>query len=112
MANRSRLIVYPDEKSFPKETLSLLVDGLAAYLRNGVAVLTHVSGDALSILAVSGNEAQAKVKAGDLIKAIGPVADARGGGKPDRAQAGSKSPQKEALVLAEAEKWLNQALGV
>ena len=106
------LITKLDEKTFPKETLSLLVDGLAAYLRNGVAVLTHVSGDALSILAVSGNEAQAKVKAGDLIKAIGPVADARGGGKPDRAQAGSKSPQKEALVLAEAEKWLNQALGV
>jgi alanyl-tRNA synthetase len=51
------------------------------------------------------------VKAGDLIKAIGPVADARGGGKPDRAQAGSKSPEKEGLVLAEAEKYLNQILG-
>jgi alanyl-tRNA synthetase len=100
-----------EEKAYPKESLSFLVDGLAAHLRNGVAVLTHASADSLSILAVCGKEAQAKVKAGDLIKAIGPVADARGGGKPDRAQAGSKSPEKEPLVLAEAEKWLNQALG-
>jgi len=105
------LVTKLDEKTFPRESLSLLVDGLAAHLRNGVAVLTHVSGDALSILAVSGKEAQAKVKAGDLIKAIGPVADAKGGGKPDRAQAGSKSPDKENLVLAEAEKYLKQALG-
>ncbi|MDQ3001310.1 MAG: alanine--tRNA ligase [Fibrobacterota bacterium] len=100
-----------DEKTYPKDAVSLLVEGLAGQLRNGVAVLTHVSGDALSIFAVSGKEAQAKVKAGDLIKAVGPVADAKGGGKPDRAQAGSKSPDKEHLVLAEAEKFLNQALG-
>jgi alanyl-tRNA synthetase len=105
------VITRLDEKTYPKESLSHLVDGLASHLHNGVAVLTHVSGDSLSILAVSGKEAQAKVKAGDLIKAIGPVADAKGGGKPDRAQAGSKSPGKEALVLAEAEKWLNQVLG-
>jgi alanyl-tRNA synthetase len=100
-----------DEKVFPKETVGLLVDGLAGQLRNGVAVLTHASGDSLSIYAVVGKEAQAKVKAGDLIKAVGPVADAKGGGKPDRAQAGSKSPDKEPLVLAEAEKYLKQALG-
>ena len=100
-----------EEKAYPKDTLTLLVDGLAGRLRNGVAVLTQVSGDSLGIYAVSGKEAQAKVKAGDLIKAIGPVADARGGGKPDRAQAGSKSPDKEPLVLAEAEKFLKQALG-
>jgi alanyl-tRNA synthetase len=100
-----------DEKAFPKDTLALLVEGLAGRLRNGVAVLTQTSGDSLGIYAVAGKEAQAKVKAGDLIKAIGPMADARGGGKPDRAQAGSKSPDKEPLVLAEAEKYLKQALG-
>ncbi|MEO7425985.1 MAG: alanine--tRNA ligase [Fibrobacteria bacterium] len=110
--NGATVIVYKlEEKAFPKDSVGLLIDGLAGLLRNGVAVLTHVSGEALSIYAVAGKEAQAKVKAGDLIKAIGPVADAKGGGKPDRAQAGSKSPDKEALVLAEAEKYLKQALG-
>ncbi len=105
------LIMRLDEKSFPRDSVSHLVDGLASHLNNGVAVLTHVSGDSLSIFAVCGKDAQSKVKAGDLIKAIGPVADAKGGGKPDRAQAGSKSPDKESLVLIEAEKWLNQVLG-
>jgi alanyl-tRNA synthetase len=110
--NGATVLVHKlDEKTFPKESISHLVDGLAAHLRNGVAVLTQASGDSLSIYAVAGKEAQAKVKAGDLIKAIGPIADARGGGKPDRAQAGSKSPEKEPLVLAEAEKYLKQALG-
>ena len=100
-----------DEKTVAKDALPLLVDGLAGYLKTGVAVLTHVSGDALSIVAVSGSDAQPKIKAGDLIKAIGPVADARGGGKADRAQAGSKSPEKAPLVLAEAEKHIVKALG-
>ena len=110
--NGATVLVYKlDEKAFPKDSVSHLVDGLAGHLRNGVAVLTQTSGDSLSIYVVAGKEAQAKVKAGDLIKAIGPVADARGGGKPDRAQAGSKSPEKEPLVLAEAEKYLKQALG-
>jgi alanyl-tRNA synthetase len=105
------IVTKLDEKTFPRDTVGLLVEGLAGRLRNGVAVLTQASGDSLSIFAVAGKEAQAKVKAGDLIKAIGPVADAKGGGKPDRAQAGSKSPDKEPLVLAEAEKFLKQALG-
>jgi alanyl-tRNA synthetase len=112
LVNGATVIVYKlDEKTYPKESVALLVDGLAGHLRNGVALLTQTSGDSLSIYAVAGKEAQAKVKAGDLIKAIGPVADARGGGKPDRAQAGSKSPDKEPLVLAEAEKYLKNALG-
>src|SRR5690606_20214609 len=100
-----------EEKSFPKDTLAFLIDGLASQLRDGVAVLTQVSGDSLAIYAVAGKEAQAKTKAGDIIKAVGPVADARGGGKADRAQAGSKFPDKEPLALAEAEKFLKQALG-
>jgi alanyl-tRNA synthetase len=100
-----------DEKAVSREALSALVDGLAGYLKTGVAVLTHASGDALSIVAISGSDVQSKIKAGDLIKAIGPVADARGGGKADRAQAGSKSPEKAGLVLLEAEKHIKQALG-
>jgi alanyl-tRNA synthetase len=105
------IVLKLDDKAHPKESVGVLADGIASLLRNGVAVLTQASGDALSIYAIVGKEAQAKVKAGDLIKAIGPVADAKGGGKPDRAQAGSKSPDKEPLVLAEAEKYLKQALG-
>ena len=105
------LVAKLDPKLHPKESLAALQDGLASHLHNAVAVLTHVSDGSLSIMALAGKEAQGKVKAGDLIKAVGPVADARGGGRPERAQAGSKSPDKEDLVLAEAQKWLNAALG-
>jgi alanyl-tRNA synthetase len=80
-------------------------------LQNGVAVLTAVSEGNLAITVLVGKAAQAKVKAGDLIKELAPIADARGGGRPDRAQAGSKSVAKEALVLAEAEKMLARLFG-
>ena len=105
------LILKMDAKVHSKDSFNQIGEGLASLLRNGLAVLTYATADALSIAAIVGKEAQAKVKAGDLIKAIGTVADAKGGGKADRAQAGSKSPDKENLVLAEAEKWLNQVLG-
>jgi alanyl-tRNA synthetase len=105
------LIAALDEKSVPKEALPLLADGLAGRLKNGVAVLTHAGPDSLAIVALCGSDIQPKLKAGDLIKAVGPVADARGGGKADRAQAGSKSPEKAGLVLAEAEKIIRKALG-
>jgi alanyl-tRNA synthetase len=105
------LLAPLDEKTLPRDSLQGLVDGLSGFLKSGVAVLTHTSADSLSIVALSGSDAQPKIKAGDLIKLIGPVADARGGGKPDRAQAGSKSPEKAGLVLAEAEKQIKQALG-
>jgi len=80
-------------------------------LQNGIAFLTHVNGDALSLFALSGKAAQAKIKAGDLIKDLAPIADARGGGRPDRAQAGSKSVHKEQLVLSEANRILSGLLG-
>jgi alanyl-tRNA synthetase len=100
-----------DASIFPKETHQLLMDSLAGKLKNGVAFLTHVEDGALSLLAVVGQDAKAKVKAGDLMKELSEVAGGRGGGRPDRAQAGSKFPEKEPQVLAAARKLLNQTLG-
>lgn len=94
-----------------KETQQALVEALAGKLQNGIAVLTAVSDGSLAISALVGKAAQAKVKAGDLIKELAPVADAKGGGRPDRAQAGSKSVQKEQLVLDEANRILSRVLG-
>src|SRR5690606_20455288 len=94
-----------------KESQQAFVEAAAAELQNGAGVFTAVDGDSLSIFAVVGKPAQAKIKAGDLIKELAPVADARGGGRPDRAQAGSKSVAKEAAVLAAAEALLARVLG-
>jgi alanyl-tRNA synthetase len=94
-----------------KEAQQALVEALAGKLQNGIAVLTAVSEGALAISVLAGKGAQAKVKAGDLIKELAPIADAKGGGRPDRAQAGSKSVQKEQLVLDEANRILSRVLG-
>jgi alanyl-tRNA synthetase len=99
-----------EEPYADKEAQQAFLEAMASQLDNGVAVLTAATADSLSIFALSGKQAQAKIKAGDLIKELAPVAEARGGGRPDRAQAGSKSPQKEPLVLAEAERILSRVL--
>ena len=52
-----------------------------------------------------------KVKAGDLAGKLAAFADGRGGGRPDRAQAGSKKPEKEPVVMEEAGKLLEEVLG-
>ncbi len=102
------LITKIDATQFPKSTHGVLLDTLAGKLGNGVAFLTQVEGDTLSLLAAVGPDARAKVKAGDLIKELSVLAEGRGGGRPDRAQAGSKRLDKEPLVLAEAEKLIER----
>jgi alanyl-tRNA synthetase len=94
-----------------KESQNAFLEAMAAQLQNGAGVFTAVAGDSLSIFAIAGKSAQAKVKAGDLVKEIGAIADAKGGGRPDRAQAGSKAVDKEGAVLAAAETLLARIFG-
>ncbi len=100
-----------DAAQFPKSSHQSLLDGLAARLNNGVAFLTQVEDGTLSLLAAVGTPARGKIKAGDLVKELSVVADGRGGGRPDRAQAGSKFPEKEPAVLEHARKLIAQLAG-
>lgn len=100
-----------DAAQFPKATHQNLLDGLAAKLNNGVAFLTQVEDGQLSLLAAVGTPARGKIKAGDLVKELSVIADGRGGGRPDRAQAGSKFPEKEPAVLEQAKKLIAQLAG-
>ena len=66
-----------------------------------VAVLSAVSGDKVTLLAVCGKEAVAKgVKAGDIIRTIAPIVGGRGGGKPDSAMGGGTDVNKVDDALA------------
>jgi alanyl-tRNA synthetase len=94
-----------------KDSQQAFVEAAAAELQNGAGVFTAIDGDSLSIFALVGKAAQSKLKAGDLIKELAPIADARGGGRPDRAQAGSKAVGKEAAVLTAAEALLAKVFG-
>ena len=105
------IVLKLDTASFPRSAHQQLLDGVASKLSNGVAFFTQVEDGTLSLLAAVGSEARGRIKAGDLIKELSVFADGRGGGRPDKAQAGSKFPEKEALVLAEAHKLFARILG-
>ena len=107
---RRCLIQKLDATDFPKATLQPLLESLAGRLESGVAILTQVEDGTLSILAASGSNAKKQLKAGDLVKLLAEVAGGQGGGRPDRAQAGSKHPEKEPVVLDQARTILKERL--
>jgi alanyl-tRNA synthetase len=99
------------ETDVNRESLPFILDSLAAKLSDGVSVLTHIDGEDLSILVTVGPSLHGKVKAGDLIKELAEVAGGKGGGRPDRARAGSKFPGRAQQVLSLASKRLEAVLG-
>ncbi len=94
----------------PTNLFQTLLDSLSGKLGDGVAVLTVASADSLTILAAVGEGLRKKIKAGDIVKELAKHCDGRGGGRPDKAQAGSKSPEKQDTVLKEAESFLKTKL--
>jgi alanyl-tRNA synthetase len=87
------------------EEFSAILDGVQTKLSLGVAVLANTQSDAGAIAVVVHPELVKKgVKAGDLIKKLAEICGGRGGGRPDRAQAGTREPAKIAdAVQASAE---------
>ena len=68
---------------------------------NVVAVLSSVSGDKITFLAVCGKDAVAKgMKAGELVKLVCTACGGSGGGKPDSAMGGGKDVNKVDDALA------------
>ena len=105
------LVARLDAAMYPKKSLQILLESVAGKLDQGLAVFTHVEEGTLSILAAVGRSAQKTIKAGDLVKELSQHADGRGGGRPDWAQAGSRHPEKEGLVLDEARKKVSALFG-
>jgi alanyl-tRNA synthetase len=69
-----------------------------------VAVLSTVSGDKITFLAVCGKDAVAKgLKAGELVKMVCAACGGSGGGKPDSAMGGGKDANKidDALAMVD-----------
>ncbi len=83
---------------------------LQSKLDKDIAVLTLVANGSLSIMILVGKGSLNIFKAPDLMKVLCELANGKGGGKPDRAQGGSAHPEKETLVLSQAEKFLRERL--
>ena len=79
-------------------------DTLRDKASNVVAVLSSVSGEKVTFLAVCGKDAVAKgLKAGELVKLVCTACGGSGGGKPDSAMGGGKDANKvdDALALVD-----------
>ena len=78
---------------------------------NVVAVLSTVSGDKLTFLAICGKEAIAKgMKAGELVKLVCSACGGSGGGKPDSAMGGGKEVTKLDDALAMVDNYVNSKI--
>ena len=84
--------VFAKELQFEEEKFKNLLDGVQAKLdESSVAFLFNRVGDSGSIAVVASKGVQQKgLKAGDLVKQLAELAGGKGGGRPDRAQAGTR----------------------
>ena len=92
------------------KTLSSMIEFLKSKLNNAVIVLGAKSNDAACLAVGVTSELHAKIKAGDLVKFLAPHIDGQGGGRPDVAQAGGKSPEKLMVTLGLVESWVKEKL--
>lgn len=82
------------------EEVRLLADEILSKLKSGVVVLIAVLEDKCHALIRISDDLVANGKnANILVKAIAPIIDGSGGGKPNSAQAGGKAPQKAGEAL-------------
>jgi alanyl-tRNA synthetase len=94
------------------DDLRSMADQLRAKANPAAVFLASAeSADKVTLFASVAKELQDKIKAGDWIKEIAPHVDGKGGGRPDSAQAGGKSPAKIDAALAAAKAWAERRLG-
>lgn len=87
------------------EELRVCADELMEHLKSGVLILGAIFEDRCQlIIRVSDDLVNSGLKAPDIVKAIAPIIEGSGGGKPNSAQIGGKAPHKmeEAFERAHA----------
>ena len=85
------------------DTLRNMGQALREKMPSGIAWLaTSMSGKSTLLCVVTDDLIARGFKAGELVNAVALLADGRGGGKPNMAQAGIKAPEKLAEALATA----------
>ncbi|MCP3982418.1 MAG: alanine--tRNA ligase [bacterium] len=87
------------------QQLRELADRMVAKLGSGMVVLGRAEGDKASLLVAVTPDLKGRLPAGDVVRSLGKIIGGGGGGRPDRAEAGGKNPEKldEALAQVPAE---------
>lgn len=91
--------------------LRALMDTLRDKLGSGVIVLGSAAEGKASLCVAVSKDLTTKVKAGDIVKELAPIVGGGGGGRPDMAQAGGKTPEKLPQVMQRAPEVLEALMG-
>ncbi len=75
-----------------------------------VAISTAVNDDKVSLIIEVSKDISEQVRADQLLKAIAPVIEARGGGKAERVEAGGRFPEKVPELYQRAKEAVRLAL--
>ena len=105
--------LYVRELNLPDDKFKDILDGVQNKLSPGsIAVIANKGTETGSIAVVVGKEVQAKgIKAGDMVKDLAKACNGKGGGRPDRAQAGTREPEKISEAISNANNWIREKLG-
>lgn len=105
--------LYVRELALADDKFKDLLDGVQNKLdTDSVAVVANKNNGNGSIAVMVGKSVQAKgIKAGDMVKDLALACGGKGGGRPDRAQAGTREPEKISAAIANANNWIRAKLG-
>lgn len=105
--------LYVRELALADDKFKDLLDGVQNKLdTDSVAVIANKNNGNGSIAVMVGKSVQAKgIKAGDMVKDLALACGGKGGGRPDRAQAGTREPEKISAAIANANNWIRAKLG-
>lgn len=105
--------LFVREFTMPEDKFKDLLDGVQNKLSpDSIAVIANKGESNGSIAVMVGKEVQAKgIKAGDMVKDLAAACGGKGGGRPDRAQAGTREPEKISVAISNANNWLREKLG-
>jgi alanyl-tRNA synthetase len=99
-------------KHADRELLATLADAVRSFLQHdGVVLLASSEGPAqVSFVMATTQDVASRVHAGRMLKAIAPLTQGSGGGRPEFAQAGGKDPSAIPAALKRAEELIREAL--
>ena len=105
--------LYVREMAEPEDKFKVLLDGVQNNIEaDSVIVLANKGDGSGSIAVMVGKNVQAKgIKAGDLVRDLAKACGGKGGGRPDRAQAGTREPEKISAAISNANNWIREKIG-
>lgn len=102
-------LIMASFENMEKKAFASLIESMSVK-HQGISVLSNTEAESGSIAVTVAKDLTSRVKAGNLIKDISAIAGGRGGGRPDKAQAGTKEPGKIPAALEAAKDIIEGAL--